>query len=449
MGSGLELRARRADGSEVAVEVSLSPLPIGDDVFTVAAVRDISERVRAEDHLRRVLHTLDASDDGMFIFDAESLRYSYVNEGAVRLTGYSPDELATMTPLHLNATAHDLDYRRLIEALDGQPNQAVVRQTVLLRKDGIEIPVEKTYQSAPPGRDGTKWIIALARDSSARLHAEEALRRSQEALARRAAGGRRRRGPPPDRPRSPRHRHPTALRRRAQPAGNRRRTPTPRPEIGSKPPSPTSTRPSRSSARRSSRCRTVCRRPGRLRGRLLDVIGESRVGLGFEPKLRFDGPIETMDDAIADHLVPTLREALSNIARHARAHQVRVTITVTRDAVTLTVSDDGTGIPTRARWSRPDQPGRSGRPSAEPSPSNPNLRVAHCSPGTHQTQRPPRAPSCRQRPSPLPEPTEARQPAPLIRNLRHHPLGLGNLQLPASRPCPTDGSRAPTRSSAS
>ena len=53
MGSGLELRARRADGSEVAVEVSLSPLPIGDDVFTVAAVRDISERVRAEDHLRR------------------------------------------------------------------------------------------------------------------------------------------------------------------------------------------------------------------------------------------------------------------------------------------------------------------------------------------------------------------------------------------------------------
>jgi signal transduction histidine kinase len=60
--------------------------------------------------------------------------------------------------------------------------------------------------------------------------------------------------------------------------------------------------------------------------------------------LQFDGPIESINDEIADHLMPVLREALSNIAHHAQAGHVRVTVSVADD-VTLTVSDDGIGVP--------------------------------------------------------------------------------------------------------
>ena len=66
--------------------------------------------------------------------------------------------------------------------------------------------------------------------------------------------------------------------------------------------------------------------------------------LGFEPRLQFDGPIEAIDERIAEHLIPVLREALSNVARHAHARSARVTV-VFDDNVRLTVSDDGVGVP--------------------------------------------------------------------------------------------------------
>jgi signal transduction histidine kinase len=80
------------------------------------------------------------------------------------------------------------------------------------------------------------------------------------------------------------------------------------------------------------------------RDRVLALVAEMRDVMGFDPRVRFEGPIDsTVDEPIAEELVSVLREALSNVARHAKASRADVLVLVESDAVTVQVDDDGVG----------------------------------------------------------------------------------------------------------
>ncbi|SDC13902.1 sensor histidine kinase [Actinokineospora iranica] len=92
--------------------------------------------------------------------------------------------------------------------------------------------------------------------------------------------------------------------------------------------------------------------PYSLRGEILRAISDATVSLGFEPTVRLEGPLDSVVPAdVALDLIATLREALSNVVRHAGAGGVAVTVSVDRGATRLglLVRDDGRGLPPSIR----------------------------------------------------------------------------------------------------
>ena len=80
------------------------------------------------------------------------------------------------------------------------------------------------------------------------------------------------------------------------------------------------------------------------RVRVLALAAEMTPTLGFEPHVRFDGPVDSIvGPQLAEHLLAVLRELLSNVAHHARATAVDIHVRAGIE-VSLTVEDDGVGV---------------------------------------------------------------------------------------------------------
>ncbi|MEO6957642.1 MAG: GAF domain-containing protein [Antricoccus sp.] len=86
--------------------------------------------------------------------------------------------------------------------------------------------------------------------------------------------------------------------------------------------------------------------PTNARARLLDVIEQASVGLP-EPWVQFIGPIDiAATGEVVEDLLAVVREMLTNVAKHAHARNVEVTVTVTDDLhqISVTTTDDGCGV---------------------------------------------------------------------------------------------------------
>ena len=93
------------------------------------------------------------------------------------------------------------------------------------------------------------------------------------------------------------------------------------------------------------------RKPTSLRARILDIATKASEALGFQPRIHFDGPVDTVVPSdVAEQLVAVAREALSNVARHAHASRVELALHAGPEIV-LEITDDGRGLGTPTRSS--------------------------------------------------------------------------------------------------
>jgi len=177
MGIGRELFGLRKDGSEFSIEISLSPLETKDGTVALAAIRDVTERKKAETRFRALL---ESAPDSMVIVNSDGF-IELANQQTEKLFGYSNMELVgqpvdVLVPLNLRH-GHGEHRGRFFSAPKPRSMGAGL-DLMALRKDGTQFPVEISL-SPLEGPNGV-LVTAAIRDVTDR---REAARQLVEKLA--------------------------------------------------------------------------------------------------------------------------------------------------------------------------------------------------------------------------------------------------------------------------
>jgi PAS domain S-box-containing protein len=188
IGTGIELTARRKDGSEFPIEIMLSPLESAEGILVTAAIRDISVRRAAEKVLAqmesRYRGLLEAAPDAMVVVN-QGGEIVLLNLQAEKQFGYRRDELLgqKVTNIIPDGFAERLiadDLRSAEDALAQQIGAGI--ELTARRNDGSEFPIE-IMLSPLESAEGI-LVTAAIRDITARKKAESLLLQKVDELCR-------------------------------------------------------------------------------------------------------------------------------------------------------------------------------------------------------------------------------------------------------------------------
>ncbi|MGK5682852.1 PAS domain S-box protein [Actinoplanes sp. URMC 104] len=180
MGEGMLLTARRRDGSEFPVDVSLSPVQAEGKMMVLAAIQDVTER-RLQAHTNARLAAIVESSNDAIVSKALDGTIQTWNSGAERLYGYTAEEMIGHDVTRLLPPDRLDEERNLLDRVN-RGETLPQHETRRMRKDGRIIEVSL---SMAPMRDDDGRIIGastVAHDITARVEAEKRLRVEREQL---------------------------------------------------------------------------------------------------------------------------------------------------------------------------------------------------------------------------------------------------------------------------
>ena len=185
LGKRLEVKALRADGSEILVELAITALRRENQPVFTAYLRDITDRNRGEEASRRLAAIIESSDDAIISKDLNGTITSW-NVAAERLFGYKHDEIVGQSILTLIPLDRRHEEPRILGRIR-RGERIDHYETVRQRKDGTLLNISVTVS---PLKDKNGKIIGaskIARDITERTRSERR-RNAQYAVASLLAG---------------------------------------------------------------------------------------------------------------------------------------------------------------------------------------------------------------------------------------------------------------------
>lgn len=185
-----EVRGKTTDGQIIWLKISGTPLHDENGVVfgSMGIMTDITEQKKAEQERFRLLNLLNTSLNEIYMFDAVDFKFFYANQGAIKNTGYSKEELQK---LHIFSIVRDYNpetLRTKLQPLLTGSRDTLVFETIHTRKDGSSYPVEVHIQLYK--QDEGELFLSVVNNITERRSLQEQLLASQkmDAIGRLAGG---------------------------------------------------------------------------------------------------------------------------------------------------------------------------------------------------------------------------------------------------------------------
>lgn len=172
-GQRLELVGRSRNGIAIPLIATCCDMEFDGETRRVTVLRDRDEGVHGPMPAKQLERILDMSWNEIYVFDADSLRFTHVSSGALQKLGYSQEEVHGLILMDVATALNQEEFERHARALRSGTSPRRTFITQHRRKDGTHYTVEYRLELF---RDETPPVFVVnARDISLRVRAQEAL----------------------------------------------------------------------------------------------------------------------------------------------------------------------------------------------------------------------------------------------------------------------------------